>query len=138
MAKEIEEMLDSSAASWNAGDLEGYLDDYLRSPDLTFSGGNGVSRGWDEVRARYLSSYWAPGAQRDSLRFEEIEVTPLGGTHALALGKYVLFQPQAGGKVSSTGHFSLVLRQTEEGWRIIHDHTSPTPAEEETSGGDDQ
>jgi beta-aspartyl-peptidase (threonine type) len=134
---EIGQMLASSSQSWNAGDLEGFLDDYWQSPDLTFSGATGVSRGWDEVRERYLASYWAPGAERDSLRFEELEVTPLGPTYALALGKFVLFQPQNGGKVSSSGHFSLVLRRTDEGWKIMHDHTSTTPVDEVAAGSGD-
>ncbi|NNM03862.1 MAG: DUF4440 domain-containing protein, partial [Gemmatimonadetes bacterium] len=67
-------MLRASAASWNGGDLDGFMDDYWRSDDLTFSGGTGVTRGWESVRTRYLDTYWAPGASRDSLRFEGIEV----------------------------------------------------------------
>jgi beta-aspartyl-peptidase (threonine type) len=124
---EVEAMLHASAASWNGGDLEGFLDDYWRSEDLTFSGEDGVTRGWDDVRTRYLNSYWAEGATRDSLRFEAIEVTELGQEHALALGQYVLFRPKEGGIVSATGFFSLVLEKMEGGWKILHDHTSAAP-----------
>jgi len=125
---EITAMLMSSAESWNAGDLDGFLDDYWHSEDLTFSGGSGVTRGWDGVRERYQQSYWAPGATRDSLRFEDLEIMPLGEDHALAMGRYVLFRPQDGGEeVTGTGYFSLVLRRTAAGWKIIHDHTSASP-----------
>ena len=117
-------MLQASSASWNGGDLDGFLDDYWRSDELTFSGADGVTRGWDQVRDRYLRTYWAPGASRDSLRFREVEVTPLGSEHALALGRFVLYRPQKGDSVTASGYFSLVLRRTPEGWRIIHDHTS--------------
>jgi beta-aspartyl-peptidase (threonine type) len=128
---EITGMLQASAASWNAGDLDGFLDDYWNSDELTFSGATGVTRGWDDVRQRYLRSYWAPGVSRDSLRFEDTEVLPLGSDHALALGRYVLFRPgQDGETVSGTGYFSLVLLRTAEGWKIIHDHTSATPPPE--------
>ncbi|MGW8265672.1 MAG: YybH family protein [Longimicrobiales bacterium] len=130
VAAQVIEMLHASAASWNAGDLDGFLDDYWRSEDLTFSGGTGVTRGWDEVRQRYLRSYWGPDVSRDSLRFEELEVTALGENHALALGRYVLFRPEEGGAVTGTGHFSLVLTRLEGSWRIIHDHTSATPSQE--------
>ncbi len=131
VAAEVTGMLQASAASWNAGDLDGFLDDYWNSPDLTFSGATGVTRGWENVRQRYLRSYWAPGASRDSLRFEAMEVTPLGVEHALALGRYVLFRPTPEGEeVSGTGYFSLVLRRTEDGWKIIHDHTSSSPPPE--------
>lgn len=126
-AAEITGMLQSSSASWNAGDLDGFLDDYWQSEELTFSGPSGVTRGWEDVRERYLQSYWAPGADRDSLRFEDLEVTALGDDHALVLGRYVLFRPHQGDSVTGTGHFSLVLRRMENGWKILHDHTSATP-----------
>jgi len=124
---EIETMLHNSAASWNGGELDGFLDDYWRSEDLTFSGPTGVTRGWGDVRTRYLESYWAPGTVRDSLRFEGIEVFRLGDEHALALGQYVLFRPEEDGSVTSSGFFSLVLQKMEGEWRIVHDHTSATP-----------
>jgi ketosteroid isomerase-like protein len=130
LAREIEDMLHASAGSWNAGDLDGFLDDYWRSEELTFSGPGGVTRGWDDVRRRYLESHWAPGVERDSLRFEVTETVALGSSHALALGRYVLFRPGAGGAVSSSGHFSLVLRSLDGEWRIIHDHTSASPPED--------
>lgn len=132
---EIVEMLQASAGSWNGGDLNGFLDDYWRSDELTFSGATGVTRGWDDVLARYRESYWAPGTARDSLRFEEMEVTPLGDDHALALGRYVLYRPEDGGAVASTGFFSLVLRRVDGRWKIIHDHTSAAPPDDGQGGG---
>jgi ketosteroid isomerase-like protein len=126
-------MLESSARSWNAGDLDGFLDDYWVSDSLTFSGATGVTRGWDDLRSRYLTSYWAPETVRDSLRFESLEVIPLGETHALALGRYVLHRPEEGDRINPSGYFSLVLRQTEGKWKIVHDHTS---ASQENSGGE--
>ncbi|HKK92841.1 MAG TPA: nuclear transport factor 2 family protein [Longimicrobiales bacterium] len=142
----VEAMLDASAASWNAGDLDGFLDDYTGDPDLAFVGASGVTRGIAEVRARYETGYWSTGAPRDSLRFEDIEVRPLGDRHALALGRYVLYRPAGSGTpedtvtdpnaagrgdgaadgetVTSTGWFSLVLGLDDGRWRILHDHTS--------------
>jgi uncharacterized protein (TIGR02246 family) len=127
LGREVEDMLHASAGSWNDGDLEGFLDDYWRSGELTFSGSSGVTRGWENVRQGYLDSHWAAGAARDSLRFEQIEVHPLGREHALALGRYVLFRPEEGGEESSSGYFSLVLRNMDGDWRIVHDHTSASP-----------
>ncbi len=129
-------MLRASARSWNGGNLDGFLDDYWKSDDLTFSGSQGVTRGWDDVRNRYLESYWAPDSVRDSLRFEEIEIIPLGDGHALALGRYVLFRPQEEDMVTSSGFFSLVLRRIDGNWKILHDHTSATPAEGEPGDGE--
>lgn len=146
----VEAMLDASASSWNAGDLDGFVDDYSDDPDLAFVGSSGVTRGIAEVRAQYESGYWSTGAARDSLRFEDIEVRPLGERHALALGRYVLYRPAQssaadpseagaaedttvdaaadGETITSTGWFSLVLGLDEGRWRILHDHTSELTA----------
>lgn len=127
VADEVTAMLRASTRSWNAGDLDGFVDDYLDSPEMTFVGGSDVVRGREEVRARYEASYWAPGVERDSLRFEELEVRPLGDRHALALGRYVLYRPPSD-STTATGRFSLVLRRMddEDGgeWKIVHDHSS--------------
>jgi beta-aspartyl-peptidase (threonine type) len=126
----IKEMLQASAASWNEGDLDGFMDDYWVSEDLTFSGATGVTRGWDNVKERYLQTYWAPGSVRDSLVFEDVEVHVLGAAHAIALGRYVLFPPGAeSGTTPSSGFFTLVLSQMDGDWKIVHDHTSSTPEE---------
>ncbi len=132
VAMAIESMLHASAAAWNAGNLDGFMDDYWRSPALTFSGSGGVTRGWDNVRARYLDSYFAPGAVRDELHFEGLEISPLGSDHALALGRYVLTPAGNPDGTPSSGFFSLVLRWVSGEWRIIHDHTSATPPQEGT------
>ena len=43
--------------------------------------------------------------------------------YALALGRFALKRTPAGGG-DATGRFTLVLRRTGSGWRIIHDHSS--------------
>jgi len=42
---------------------------------------------------------------------------------ASATGKFALKRTAAGGGDTS-GRFTLILRQTSSGWKIIHDHTS--------------
>jgi uncharacterized protein (TIGR02246 family) len=117
----IPAMLHASAASWNDGDLDGFLDDYLDSPETAFVGAN-VSLGTDEIRQRYLQTFWKTGRPEQTLRFEDLHVRPLGDDHALARGVYVL--TDAAGAEAARGRFSLVLVHTSSGWRIIHDHSS--------------
>jgi len=133
---DVPPMLEASAASWNAGDVEGFLDDYLRSDELTFSGAEGVTRGWEDLRNRYLEKYWAPGTVRDSLVFEDLEVFPLGADHALTLGRYVLLPRGEPGAEPNTGFFSLILVKQDEGWKIVHDHTTAAPSNEDPPGED--
>ncbi|MDT8368795.1 MAG: nuclear transport factor 2 family protein [Longimicrobiales bacterium] len=129
LLREVETMLHASAASWNAGDLDGFIDDYSDDPDLIFLGGSGIIRGVDAVRTRYETGYWADGGPPDSLRFEALEARPLGSEHALVVGRYVLYQPTASDAetTSSTGWFSLVLERDAGEWRILHDHSSAAP-----------
>lgn len=116
-------MLDASADAWNRGDLDGFLDDYEDARTTTFVGGDDVLRGVDGLRERYREAYFSDGAPRQMLRFEELEVRPLGRDFALALGRYLLSDPAADTLVG-TGRFSIVLRRTGAGWKIIHDHSS--------------
>lgn len=120
LREEVREMLDASAAAWNRGDLEAFLSDYERSPNTTYIGSSGLIRGWDGIRARYAPTF-APGAERDSLRFIDLRVRPLNQRYALATARYLLHR---GGEVTSSGPFTLVLQSVESQWKIIHDHSS--------------
>ena len=72
-----------SADDWNRGDLEGFMSDYAHDSATSFVEGGHVRRGWDFIHSRYAPSF-APGARRDSLRFEEVAVRPLGTGSRLA------------------------------------------------------
>src|SRR5690554_2178164 len=120
-ASEIDAMLDAHAAYWNAGDLDGFLDAFMDSTVLV--GGVGVMRGVAAARARYLQGSWRGGAPASALRFEDVEVYPLGGRPALVLGRYILSDRETGATVGM-GHFTVALARTEQGWRIFHDHTT--------------
>lgn len=112
--------LDSSAAAWNRGDLEGFLADYLPEPTTTYVGSSGLVVGIEGIRGRYAPLF-REGAARDSLRFRDLRVRPLGDSTALAIGRYVLHHADS---VTSTGIFTLVLRRADGGWAIVHDHSS--------------
>ncbi len=116
----VDSLLRTSAAAWNGGDLDGFLLWYRRGAETTFIGSSGLLHGWEAIRERYAPRF-APGASRDSLRFEGLETRPLGDARALATARYVLFR---GDSTTSTGVFTLVLEETPQGWRIIHDHSS--------------
>ena len=116
----VDSLLSESAVAWNGGDLEGFLDWYRRDPSTTYIGSPGLVHGWEGIRARY-APFFEAGAERDSLRFEELETRPLGLALGLATARYVLFD---GDSVTATGLFTLILRLETEGWRIVHDHSS--------------
>jgi hypothetical protein len=84
---EISALLQAHADSWNAGDLDGFLELYMDSSETAFVGASGVTRGVAPIRARYLNGYWRTGTPQFALRFEDVEIAPLGADHALAFAR---------------------------------------------------
>lgn len=114
-------LLVESTEGWNRRDLDAFMVPYLEGPEATYVGSRGLVRGKAAIRETYATSWFAPGRDPGRLRFQDIEVRMLGRDHALAVGRYVV---EAAGRDTSTGLFSLVLRRTPAGWRIVHDHSS--------------
>jgi uncharacterized protein (TIGR02246 family) len=119
---EIRAMLKNSEAAWNRGDLAVFASDYEDAPATTFIGREVTHGGVAAILARYQRGYPTADA-RGTLAYSEIEVRPLGEGYALAHGKFTLKRTPAGGG-DATGRFTLVLRRTASGWKIIHDHSS--------------
>lgn len=117
-------MLEESAEAWNRGELAGFMDDYLESTNTTYIGSTGLLSGYEAIRARYAPLF-EPGASRDSLRFDDVRVRRLAAVEAIATARWILYQ---GDTVTGSGPFTLVLRHTSGGWKIIHDHSSSDPA----------
>jgi len=116
----IQQVLDDQAAAWNKGDLPGFMKGYLESDDLTFYSGNAKTKGWKATLERYQKKYQGTGKEMGKLKFEELSIEMLGDDHALVRGRFRL---ELKGE-TPTGIFTLILRKTKAGWRIIHDHTS--------------
>jgi beta-aspartyl-peptidase (threonine type) len=114
-------VLDAQVEAWNQGDLEAFMAGYWRSPDLVFCSGAAVTKGWDETLARYRKRYQSEGREMGRLRFDAVEVLPLGDDAALARGAWRLVMTD--GK-EPHGLFTLLLRRLDGTWRIVHDHTS--------------
>lgn len=115
----ITAVLNAQQGAWNRGDVDAFLVGYWHSPELTFSGSNGVSRGWDGVMARYKKNY-PDRAAMGQLDFSEVEFRFLGPDAALVLGRWHLKRD----KGDIGGVFSLVWQRFPDGWKIVHDHTS--------------
>ncbi len=119
---EIRTMLKNSEATWNRGDLAAFATDYEDSPSTTFVGKEVTRGGVQAILGRYQRSY-GTREKMGTLTFSEIEVRELGKGFALAIGKFSLKRtPEGGGDAS--GRFTLVLKKTSAGWKIIHDHSS--------------
>jgi uncharacterized protein (TIGR02246 family) len=120
-ADSIRKVLADQVTAWNRGDISAFMQGYKNSPDTTFIGKT-VQRGWQQVLERYQRSYPTKEAM-GTLDFSDLQVRMLGPDHAVVTGRFHLARsPSAGGDVS--GVFSLVWEKTDQGWKIILDHTS--------------
>lgn len=121
---EIVSMLAHSAESWNRGDLDAFIDDYVPSEGTTYIGSRGVLRGPAAIRQAYAPRF-APGAARDSLSFELLDVDPIAPDALNVIATYVLAR-RVGGRdsVTARGPTSLLMRRAGGRWRIAHDHSS--------------
>jgi len=115
-------MMQNSQANWNRGDLAAFASDYEDSPDTTFVGKDVTHGGVAAIQARYQSHYPNREAM-GTLTYSELSIRVLAPDLVLANGKFSLQRTAAGGGDAS-GRFTLVIRKTSKGWKIIHDHSS--------------
>ena len=95
------------------------MDGYARSEQTVFVSGENVTRGWQTVLERYQKNYGSR-EKMGTLTFSDLEITPIGNDAAVVLGRWHLQRA----KDQPHGRFTLILRRTKPGWRIVHDHTS--------------
>jgi ketosteroid isomerase-like protein len=118
----IREVIREQQRDWNRGDLESFMKGYEKGQRLVFTSSGKIRRGWNEALARYRESY--PDRETmGQLEFSDLEITLLGESAAVVLGRWALKRKQD----NPRGVFTLVLRKATDGWKIIHDHTSSTP-----------
>jgi ketosteroid isomerase-like protein len=122
ISAQISAVLSAQRDAWNRGDVRAFMDGYWNSPDVTFSGSSGVTRGWQAVLSRYQQRYATKEAM-GQLDFSELEIRTLSPSSAMVLGRWHL--TLASGDVA--GVFTLVFQHFPSGWKIIHDHTSQVP-----------
>ena len=75
----IKHLLVSQVEAWNHGKLEGFMQGYWQSPDLTFFSGATVTNGWEPTLLRYRQRYQAEGKEMGKLEFQELNIDLLSG-----------------------------------------------------------
>jgi len=115
----VRAVMESQAAAWNRGDIEGYMEGYAKEDSTEFVSGDTLTRGWQTVLDRYKSHYDSR-AKMGTLTFSELEIKPLSEYYMMATGRWQLARDSD----TPHGRFTLIFRRTAAGWRIVHDHTS--------------
>jgi ketosteroid isomerase-like protein len=122
--KDVEAVLDSQAAAWNRGDIDGYMAGYWKSDSLLFTSGGNIQRGYRATLEKYKKSY-STKEKMGKLKFSQLEINLLSPEAAWVFGHWELIRKYD----HPEGVFTLILRKFPEGWKIIHDHTSSSQKE---------
>jgi ketosteroid isomerase-like protein len=117
---QIQALLDRQVEAWNRHDLEGFMDGYWNSPDLTFYSGTTPVSGWKTTLDRYRMRYQSEGVEMGHLEFSDLIIEPLGPNAAFVRGRWRLGTSSG----EQSGLYTLTFRKLPEGWKIVHDHTS--------------
>ncbi|HIG20997.1 nuclear transport factor 2 family protein [Henriciella sp.] len=115
----IEAVIQKQAAAWNRGDIEAFMDGYLRSSKLRFASGGTVTRGFEPTLARYKARYDTREAM-GTLSFTELETVLLSEDAAVLHGRWQLIRDND----TPSGLFTLVFRKIGGDWQIISDTTT--------------
>jgi len=118
--KAIQKVLDDQVVAWNKGDLEGFMQGYWQSPELSFFSGGNKTAGWQATLERYRKKYQGEDKEMGKLAFRELSIEVLGADHAVVKGRWQLKLKNE----TVGGLFTLICRKLKDGWRIVHDHTS--------------
>lgn len=118
--EEVLKVLARQNANWNAGNIDAFMEDYLKSDSLMFIGSKGVVYGWKATLDRYHKSY-PDRATMGTLKFNIMKTDFYSETTCWVLGKWHLTRPEKG---DIGGYFTLIFKKIDGKWLIVSDHTS--------------
>tara|TARA_B100001093_G_scaffold197221_1_gene189517 strand:+ start:2407 stop:2841 length:435 start_codon:yes stop_codon:yes gene_type:complete len=112
-------VLETQRVAWNNNDIDDFMQGYLKSDKLVFSGSNGPVYGWNLVKDRYNRTY----SSKELMGFLKFDINNLfliTRKVAILLGKFHLDRKNE--KLS--GYFTLIFKKINGNWYIVSDHTS--------------
>lgn len=92
---------------------------YWNSDSTVFVSGGNLSRGYDQLLARYKKTY-GTREKMGRLEFTDLAIRRISSRAAVVTGVFRLHRSDD----QPWGRFTLIVEQKREGWRITHDHTS--------------
>jgi len=119
----IRKLMDVQTNTWNAGNIDAFMETYWKSDSLLFVGASGPAYGWQTTLNNYHKRYPDTVAM-GKLHFDLLQLNPMPGNYYFVLGKWHL--QRTIGDIG--GFFTLMFRKINGKWLIIADHTSQTPA----------
>jgi ketosteroid isomerase-like protein len=116
-AKEIISTMNSSTNEWNKGHLDAFMNMYDPSATMMMpTGPVGIA----SIRGLYEKKYFNGDMPKQNLRYSDMQVRFLGSNYALLTGAFTLY---GNNLPERSGRYSLVMVHTDNGWKILHDHS---------------
>lgn len=117
--KEITTMMLQQAKDWSNGNIEAFMEGYIKSDSLKFVGSNGLTYGWKNTLENYKKGY-PTKEHTGTLTFNLLEFDQLANDVFLVIGEYHLKRTVG----DADGMFSIILKNINGKWKIIADHSS--------------
>ncbi|MFQ3341291.1 MAG: hypothetical protein ACI9TK_000950 [Flavobacteriaceae bacterium] len=108
-------------SDWNAGDIDAFMEGYLKTEHLIFSGASGPIYGWEATRDRYKKNY-SSSQLMGMLAFKILDMISLSALVVQLQGSFYLTRDIE----DTSGFFTLTWLKVKDQWFIISDHTSAT------------
>ncbi len=115
----VRTILSTQQNAWNRGDITAFMVGYWENDSLLYVGKNGPKYGYKTALENYKKNY-PDTAAMGKLKFDLVQVKPLGTNYFFVLGKW--FLNRSIGNVS--GMFTLLFQKINGEWKIIADHSS--------------
>jgi ketosteroid isomerase-like protein len=120
----IVNILFNQQQNWNNGDIDAFMEGYVKTNILVFSGASGPIYGWEATRNRYKKTY-SNRILMGKLKFDILNMSLLSSDVAQLQGKFYLTREID----DSAGYFTLTWLKRNGKWLIISDHTSSSKKE---------
>ena len=117
--KQIISILKIQDEAWNNGDINGFMETYLKSDSLMFIGKSGVTYGWQNTLNNYKKGY-PDATAMGKLNFTLIDIKKLSRKYYHVVGKWHLTRSIG----DLQGHFTILMQKIKGKWYIIADHSS--------------
>jgi ketosteroid isomerase-like protein len=124
VTEQVLTVLKRQTADWNRGDIEAFMQGYWNDPEVRFGSGGNIKRGWDTVLKDYVARY-PDRASMGVLQTAALEITEISSDTALVFGHWIV----TAGEADFCGLFTLLVRNIDGRWVIVHDHTSSADGE---------
>lgn len=116
---EISAVLNTQAAEWNKGNIEGYMQGYWNNDSLLFIGSKGPVYGYNNTLQRYKKGYPDKDAM-GQLSFSNLSFKKLSNEYYHVTGSWSLMRKGD----NPNGYFTLIFRKIDGHWVIVADHSS--------------